>query len=297
MIIPKSLFEEKPLFNKTRLKDNLFQIRFKSEVNTFDKNNDNVYFLLKDTKKRSKACILVHGLGMEIGSKWDTYLRVVPETIGACYIDLPYQRRRKTEKNLLSSFSDGLFTLNFFRQGTLDIIKTVSILKNLGYKEISIIGISLGSMFSIMSMALDKRIEKGVFILSGGDYSIITWKSPVMYKVREAYRKKNITRRGCLKARTLLHTFTESVKKCENPFNVKSNIICLYFDPLSFAPLIEPEKVLMINGLFDFIIPRQATLRLHTALGKPKIIWFPTDHLYLYIFKNRIITYIKSFLR
>jgi hypothetical protein len=297
MIIPKSLFEEKPLFNKTRLKDNLFQIRFKSEVNTFDKNNDNVYFLLKDTKKRSKACILVHGLGMEIGSKWDTYLRVVPETIGACYIDLPYQRRRKTEKNLLSSFSDGLFTFNFFRQGTLDIIKTVSILKNLGYKEISIIGISLGSMFSIMSMALDKRIEKGVFILSGGDYSIITWKSPVMYKVREAYKRENITRQSCLKARTLINPFLESVKKCENPFNVKSNIICLYFDPLTFAPLIDPERVLMINGLFDFIIPRQATLRLHRALGRPKIIWFPTDHLYLYIFKNRIITYIKSFLR
>jgi len=297
MIIPKSLFEEKPLFNKTRLKDNLFQIRFKSEVNTFDKNNDNVYFLLKDTKKRSKACILVHGLGMEIGSKWDTYLRVVPETIGACYIDLPYQRRRKTEKNLLSSFSDGLFTFNFFRQGTLDIIKTVSILKNLGYKEISIIGISLGSMFSIMSMALDKRIEKGVFILSGGDYSIITWKSPVMYKVREAYKRENITRQSCLKARTLINPFLESVKKCENPFNVKSNIICLYFDPLTFAPLIDPERVLMINGLFDFIIPRQATLRLHRALGKPKIIWFPTDHLYLYFFRNRIITYIKSFLR
>ena len=297
MIIPKSLFEEKPLFNKTRLKDNLFQIRFKSEVNTFDKNNDNVYFLLKDTKKRSKACILVHGLGMEIGSKWDTYLRVVPETIGACYIDLPYQRRRKTEKNLLSSFSDGLFTFNFFRQGTLDIIKTVSILKNLGYKEISIIGISLGSMFSIMSMALDKRIEKGVFILSGGDYSIITWKSPVMYKVREAYKRENITRQSCLKARTLINPFLESVKKCENPFNVKSNIICLYFDPLTFAPLIDPERVLMINGLFDFIIPRQATLRLHRALGRPKIIWFPTDHLYLYFFRNRIITYIKSFLR
>jgi len=297
MLIPGSLFEETPSFSKTRLKDNLFEIRFKSEVNTFNKKNDNVYLSLKNTQEKSKACILVHGLGMEIGSKWDSYLRVVPETIGACYIDLPYQRHRKVEKNLLSSFSNGLFTFNFFRQGTLDIIKTVSILKNLGYKEISIIGISLGSIFSIMSMALDKRIEKGIFILSGGDYSIITWKSPVMYKVREVYKKKNITRQGCLKARALLYPFTESVKKCENPFNVKSNIICLYFDPLSFAPLINSERVLMINGLFDFIIPRQATLRLHRALGKPKIIWFPTDHLYLYIFKNRIISYIKSFLR
>ncbi|MEJ2355726.1 MAG: hypothetical protein P8Y62_07500, partial [candidate division WOR-3 bacterium] len=62
-------------------------------------------------------------------------------------------------------------------------------------------------------------------------------------------------------------------------------------------PLIDPERVLMINGLFDFIIPRQATLRLHRALGRPKIIWFPTDHLYLYVFKKKIISYIKSFLR
>jgi hypothetical protein len=234
---------------------------------------------------------------MEIGSKWDTYLRVVPETIGACYIDLPYQRHRKTDKDLLNSFSDGIFTLNFFRQGTIDIIKTVNILKKLGYTEISIIGISLGTMFSIMAMGLDKRIEKGIFILSGGDHSIITWQSPVMYKVREIYKKKNITRKSCLKARSLLNPFIESVKKCKNPFNIKSNIICLYFDPLSFAPLIQPERVLMINALFDTIIPRKATIRLHRALGKPKIIWFPTEHLYLYIFKNKIITYIRSFLR
>jgi cephalosporin-C deacetylase-like acetyl esterase len=297
MLIPKSVFEVTSTFSKTKIENNLFEIRFKSEVTTSDKKNDNVYLLLKDTQEKTKACIFVHGLGMETGSKWDTYLRVVPETIGACYIDLPYQRHRKIEKNLLTSFSDGIFTFNFFRQGTLDIIKTVSILKNLGYKEISVIGISLGSIFSIMSMALDKRIEKGVFILAGGDYSIITWKSPVMYKVREAYKKKKITRESCFKARNLLKPFVESVKESKNPFNIKSNIICLYFDPLCFAPLIDPERVLMINGLFDFIIPRQATLRLHRALGKPKIIWFPTDHLYLYIFKKRIITYIKSFLR
>ncbi len=297
MILNKNLFEESPLFKKNKLRNNLFEIRFESEVNTFNKKNDNVYLLLKDTKKKSKVSILVHGLGMEIGSKWDSYLRIVPETIGTCYIDLPYQRHRKTEKDVLTSFADGIFTFNFFKQGAFDIIKTVNILKNLGYTEISIIGISLGSIFSIMAMGLDKRIEKGVFILSGGDYSVITWKSPVMYKVREIYKKKNITRESCTTARTLLNPFTESVKKCKNPFDIKTNIICLYFDPLSFAPLIEPERVLMINGLFDFIIPRQATLRLHRALGKPKIIWFPTDHLYLYIFKNKIISYIKSFLR
>jgi len=101
MILPKDIFESTPSFKKTNLKNNLYKIRFKSEVNTFNKKNDNVYLLLKDTEKKNKACILVHGLGMEIGSKWDTYLRVVPETIGACYIDLPHQRHRKNEKGFI----------------------------------------------------------------------------------------------------------------------------------------------------------------------------------------------------
>jgi hypothetical protein len=297
MILHENIFKETPSFKRTRLKNNLSEIRFKSDVNTLDETNDNVYLLFKDTTQKSKACILVHGLGMEIGSKWDTYLKIVPETIGACYIDLPYQRHRKTKIDLLTLFADAISTLNFFKQGTFDIIKTVNILKNLGYKEISIIGISLGSIFSIMAMALDNRIKKGVFLLAGGDHSILTWKSPVMYKTRAIYKKKGITRERCLRARTLLSAFTGSVKKGVIPFDIKSNIVCLYFDPLTFAPSIDPKKVLMVNALFDMIIPRKSTIRLHDALGRPKIIWFPATHVNLYIFKNRIISYIKSFLR
>jgi cephalosporin-C deacetylase-like acetyl esterase len=297
MIFNEDIFVQTPSFKKAELKNNLFEIRFKSAVNTFNETNDNVYLLLKETDKKSKACILVHGLGMEIGSKWDTYLKIVPETIGACYIDLPYQRHRKTKIDLLTLFADGISTLNFFKQGTFDIIKTVNILKNIGYREISIIGISLGSIFSIMALAMDDRIKKGVFLLSGGDHSILTWKSPALHKVREIYKKKGITRDRCLRARTLLSAFTESVKKDKNPFNIKTNIMCLYFDPITFAPLIDKKKVLMINAFFDLIIPRKSTARLHEALGKPKIIWFPTTHLNLYIFKNQIISYIKSFLR
>lgn len=297
MILPQKIFNDSPSFQQNKLRNNFFEIRFNSEVNTFNSKNDNVYLLFKDSKKKSKACILVHGLGMEIDSKWDKYLHIIPETMGACYIDLPYQRHRKTERNLLSSFTDGIFTLNFFKQGTFDIIKTVSILKSLGYREIFIIGISLGSLFSIMSMGLDKRIKKGVLILSGGDYGILTWKSPVLHQVRENYKKENITRASCLKAREIFPSFIESVKKGENPLNIKSNIICPYFDPISFAPLIEPENVLMINAIFDLIIPRKSTVSLHRALGKPRIIWLPTGHLSLHIFQKRIITYIKSFLR
>lgn len=281
-------------YYKKRVTGNINRIRFDSPVKTSDYRNDKVHLFLKDTEKRDKVCILVHGLGM--GSKWDEYMRYTPDGMGACSIDLPYQRRRKTDIDLISSFRDGIFSLRFFRQGTLDIIRTVDILKHLGYREISIIGISLGSFFSILSMALDKRIKKGVIMLGGGDQGIITWKSPVMYRVRRQHLEEGKSREDCFNCRSFFNDFQNSVKKGFTPDKIKSDVICFYFDPLSFAPFIEPERILMINAIFDVIIPREATLKLWKDLGKPIIKWLPSGHLSLSLFRKKIISYIRSFL-
>jgi cephalosporin-C deacetylase-like acetyl esterase len=283
-------------YEKKRVGENLYDIRFKSSINTFDPKNDTVYCLLKDSKTKNKACILVHGLGMHLGSKWDESLRYVPQEMGAFLIDLPYHRHRETGKNLLVDFKDGIFSLNFFRQGVLDIISTVDILKDLGYQEISIIGISLGSFFSLIAMSLDSRIKKGVLILCGGDQGVITWKSPAMIKVRKQHREEGITRAHCMKCRSFFPEFIKTVKNGNLPEDIKSDVICFYFDPLSFAPLVNSDRVLMINALFDIIIPREATIKLYKALGKPLIKWLPAGHLSLFIFKNKVISYIRSFL-
>ncbi len=285
-----------PSYRKKRFRENLFKINFKSPVNTFNEKNDRVHCLLKDSKTKEKVCILVHGLGMRIGSKWDEALLYIPEEMGGCLIDLPYHRHRETHKDLLSAFYDGIFSLNFFRQGTLDIIRTVDILKDIGYKEVYIVGISLGSFFSLMAMALDERIKKGVLLLCGGDEGIITWKSLAAVKIRKQHKKEGKGYAQCLKCRSFFPDFLESVKNGHTPDEIKSDVICFYFDPLSFAPLIESERILMINALFDLFIPRESTIKLYKALGKPLIKWLPTGHLSLPLFKNKIISYIRSFL-
>jgi len=283
-------------YTKKQIADNLFEIKFESPVNTFNQKNDTVHCLLKDIENKDKICILLHGLGMHSTSKWDESIHYIPKEMGACSIDLPYHRHRKTEIDLMSAFKDGIFSLNFFRQGTLDIIRTIDLVNGLGYREINIIGISLGSFFALMAMGIDSRINKGVLLLSGGDQGIITWKSPAMIKVRKQHIKEGITRNHCLKCRSFFNDFLQSIKEGNLPSEIKSDVICFYFDTLSFAPLIDPKKILMINALFDIIIPRESTIKLNKTLKEPILKWLPSGHLSLFIFRKKIISYIKSFL-
>ena len=283
-------------YKKKQIGEDIYELRFKSPANTQNKKNDTVYCFLKDTKNKDKVCILIHGLGMRTSSKWDESIHYIPKGMGACSIDLPYHRHRDTGKDLMTAFKDGIFSLNFFRQGTLDIIRTIDLLKNLGYREINIVGISLGSFFSLMAMGLDRRINKGVLLLCGGDQSVITWKSPAMIKVRKQHKEEGITQAHCLKCRSFFSDFLKTVKNGNYPYEIKNDVICFYFDTISFAPLIDPDRVLMINALFDIIIPRESTIKLHKALGEPLIKWLPAGHLSLSLFKRKIISYIRSFL-
>jgi len=209
-------------YKKKQVGKNLFEIRFKSHVNTYNKKNDIVYCLLRDSKTKEKICVLVHGLGTRTRSKWDEFIFYIPEEMGVCSIDLPYHRHRNTGKDLMTALRDGIFSLNFFKQGTRDIIRTVDLLKNMDYKDIYIMGVSLGSFFSLMAMGLDKRIQKGVFLLCGGDQSIITWKSPAMINVRKQHRKEGITRANCMKCRSFFQDFQQSVKNGHSPYEIKN---------------------------------------------------------------------------
>ena len=49
-------------------------------------------------------------------------------------------------------------------------------------------------------------------------------------------------------------------------------------EPLTFASRIRPEEILMINAESDEVIPRECTIKLHEAMGRPEIRWFKGGH-------------------
>ncbi len=157
-------------------------------------------------------------------------------------------------------------------------------------KKVYLIGASLGGIISTIVSAIDERIEKIVLLVSGGDFENITWRGLLRFTLR-----KDCSRRTC-------HNLHQIYKKLLK-WNLYQDIEklprkCFIYDPLLFAPLLGDKKVLMINGLFDLIIPFFSVIELKEKIKNAEIIWYPGTHLSLYYFfpflKNKIIKFLEN---
>jgi len=140
-------------------------------------------------------------------------------------------------------------------------------------QQVAVVGISLGGHVSAIAMGAEKRIAAGVFIIAGGNAERITWTSR-----NEAIRKgHSCTEAECHQIHSHYPQFLADVadKGLEHVTPTKE---CFLTDTLTFAPYLRKRPVLMINALWDNAIPRQATLDLWEACGRPAISWFPGTH-------------------
>ena len=157
--------------------------------------------------------------------------------------------------------------------------------------EIAVIGTSIGGILSVIAMGVDERIRAGVFLISGGNCEEMTWNS----RSRTARKSQNCTKAECHLVRSQYPEYLAEVveKGIENVIPPKD---CFLTDPLTFAPRLRNRPVLMINALWDTIIPKQCALELWEASGRPPIMWLPASHLTLYLWFPRIVRRIAGFL-
>jgi dienelactone hydrolase len=155
--------------------------------------------------------------------------------------------------------------------------------------KISVLGISLGGLVSTIAMGLDKRLKAGIFIVCGGNSEKITKNSPILrwrYKLKKAeYNRNQETYASYLSA--------VEEKGFEEVVAEKRSYLT---DPLTFAAKVKNRPVLMLNALWDEMIPRVATLELWRALGKPPIKWYPATHASLWLWYPFIGRQITDFL-
>jgi dienelactone hydrolase len=122
-------------------------------------------------------------------------------------------------------------------------------------------GVSLGGMLASTLMGVDRRIRAGFFVMAGGGLAELLWDSTER-PVRK-FRDRLVRRHG-LAGRdefvAFIRPYTDSV------------------DPLRFAPAIEPDRVLLISGRFDRVVPPERTQALWEALGGPRWIRLPVGH-------------------
>lgn len=156
--------------------------------------------------------------------------------------------------------------------------------------KVAVVGISFGGFISSIAMALDKRIQTGILIVTGGNSDKITRHSLLLrfqYKSgREEYRNSQES------YQQYLNEVAE--KGFDNVIAGKSSYLT---DPLTFSQYIKNRPLMMINALWDEMIPKTATIDFWKACGKPRITWFPATHASIWLWYPLMGHKITGFLR
>ncbi|MCD6408278.1 hypothetical protein J7L87_04420 [bacterium] len=179
----------------------------------------------------------------------------------------------------------------FFRESIGEIKGIMSYLeKNYGIKKFSVLGISLGGIMGFVLSGVDERVKKAVILISGGNFELITWRSLLRFTLR-----KDCPRNACKRMHKTYKKFLkEGFYKGIMDFPRK----CFLYDPMTYAELLDGKKVLMINGLFDFVIPFYSALSMKRRIKNCRIIWYPGTHLTIKFFlpflRKSIVKFLKN---
>ena len=324
---------------KGLLKDSSFQkfiLTYMSPYKTGIEENDEVHcelFLNKDSsldaaikaninhtnstqpETNNPLLISIHGFSSK-KDRMDNYYyfinKILEKNINCAFINLPlhlYRTPRGEESGERLIYFDDKQTLEFFHQSVVDIMKFIDIILNiLPIKSINICGLSLGSMVSLITMANDRRINKGIFLIGGGNWHEIHWNSGLRFILKgNCSEEGQTTREKCREFYSNFPDFLNEFKKISSkkiPLDLKkypelkkvTTKMCFLCDPLAFAHKINPNNVLMINSKFDFYFPKKSTLQLWEELGKPEIHWLNSLHSSKIITNAKVIKTISDFI-
>jgi len=239
--------------------------------------------------------ILIHGWGNSVlPFKW-----MLPGLIRkgiACFIlYLPFHpiRLPAEMKSRLSELTpDEWFT--GYQMAVTDVRRIIDWAGQNGHtnnRQISIIGLSLGAFIASMAMGIDSRIKAGVFLVHGGNAGKMMQTNSVS-RFDKRYRvPKNEYREN---QRNYANYLMEVANKGFE--NVEPAQRTYLIDPLTYAPMLKGRPVLMINALWDEIIPREASLDFWKACGECDRVTFPATHASIWIWYPFIMRKINRFL-
>ncbi|MBM3699732.1 MAG: abhydrolase domain-containing 18 [Actinobacteria bacterium] len=325
-------YEKKENFNceiKKETEKGTYQkilISFESPFKTNIKINDLAYsevFISKDKKTApgdnlsNTLLVLLHGFASKknrLNNYYAFIKNMLNNGLDCAFIHLPYHLSRTPAGQLSGQkliYTDDKETLEFFHQSVVDVKRFIDIaIKNIGYEKIVLCGFSLGSMISVITAAIDNRINKTILIFGGGNWHQIHWNSSLSYVLKGNCLQDDIINR--VKCRFLYKDFPVFCGELEKTdldslirtglcshFALKEKTIkqCFLCDPAAFAYRLKPGNTLMLNCRFDHFFSKQSTLELWKNLGKPKIYWFNKLHSSRILANRKVLKIISNFIK
>ncbi len=274
-----------------KIGDEYDTLEFKSPKSSGDPKVDRAKALMFKSKSPKGAVVFIHGTGQKNFEPLQYYPKLFSKNGYATIMPvLPYHfERTPNGKKSGMAFIRGtdVELAERFDQAVTDILTCVDYLEKNGFEKVNIMGFSFGGMVSTIAMAIDDRIEKGVFAVTGGNYEYITWKSVATNILRVSYEEnKACNPNEC----ALKHAiFDNMAKKFNSLKDLKEMPACFTYDPSIFAHLIPPRKTLFFKAAFDPFIPNKSSNDLWRRLGKPTKYVLPSGHLSAHLIFKKFI--------
>lgn len=242
-------------------------VRYKSLYRNCSPGTENVEFYFFQPKGEVRASTLIlHGLGSR-NIKFLLWLgpHLANAGVSTSILILPGNYTR-VENNSMSGrsylYPDINIMYQFWEHGVIDILSTIDLLEQENFwKENNIIlGYCLGGMISTIVGAIDNRISHLLFMTTGGHIPHILHQSPATVFARRLFDKGlgnyyDLNNKDILydiydkqfpKVRTMSFNDIVSSKEIHPLFKI---------DPISYAHILNMEKVTFIDAYFDSTLP------------------------------------------
>ena len=237
-------------------------VRYPSPIESPHPKNNTVHCVLIEPKGATKATLVL----LPIWGNKDTLLEeiVARSMAGKGYrcliVSMAYQHKRSPDgvrSGSLTVSADLKQTALAIHQSVVDVRRAAYWLthdRNVKPDQLGIMGISLGSFVASLSFCAERKFNAAALILGGGN--------PASVLLRDSKETGKIAQ-ILLKGGWTDSSLAETLKP---------------FSPESYATAPLGKKVLMVNAVYDSIVPYESALSLYEAYGQPQIIWIPASH-------------------
>lgn len=163
-------------------------LRFRSDITTDVEENNVVVAKITKGGCLHRALVVFHHWN---ATSWNHQLAkfLARRGITVVEIAMPYHFERSRPGSRYADFMLGANlgrTLQSMRQAVLDGRKLIRWLKNEGYREISVLGMSLGSWVAGLIAAHERTVSKASLFLAGGSLANMVWTGRATRSIRES---------------------------------------------------------------------------------------------------------------
>ena len=238
--------------------------------------NNKMYLEYFEADASQKTVIISHGWAVKKKELERTLCEKLARIgISSVLVTLPYHMERSPEGTWSGEyFLSGNInrTIEAVKQTVMEIRYIVNFLKKRS-NLVGIYGISLGGVLAHVAMSAEDRFGFGISALAGGNPAGVVLDGLMTRHIRRDIEIAGFSRQ---ELGEIWQIINPGILPCK----------------------VARDKLLMINGKYDQIIPTVYTQQLWEHLDRPEIKWYPCAHYSLYFFRelvfNDICVYIDN---